>query len=126
MLTEIHPAPNPEYLYNCSGCGGTAAEWLEYYSNPAAEVTQERIECSAIQHPDGTIYAVLAPGRHHHVIWMMASIGRAGLNNTCDQGFLTSRGRYLGREAALVVAVAARQIKDKTGSSKRLFSEDMW
>lgn len=46
------------------------------------------------------------------------------------QGFMTSRGRYVGRDVAMQIALAAGQVDPnnrKSGSSSgHLFSEDLW
>ncbi len=44
-------------------------------------------------------------------------------NSPKHQGFLTSTGRFVDREAAAIIAHAAGQISEPL---KRLHSEDMW
>lgn len=87
---------------------------------------REVIEFVALRHPSGRIYATEQPGRHSHVIALMSEYGDAGLANTSDQGFVTSRGRYVGRQEAWDLASLAGQIKQTTGSSGTLFSEDLF
>jgi hypothetical protein len=70
-----------------------------------------------------------APARHHHIIHPLYELlGRPVGPN--EQGFLTSKGRYVGRERAMAIAVAAGQVDPKnrkSGSASRdLFSEDLW
>lgn len=86
----------------------------------------ERILGAAIRHPDGLIYGVGYNGRHHHCIRYMHSLGKAGLATTKDQGFVTSRGRYVDRWEALAIAQSADQLIRKTPPHDRLFSEDLW
>jgi len=89
----------------------------------------EVIVAAAIRHPDGELYALPAPNRHHHVIWMMhEDNGRNGESseNAADQGFLTSYGRFVDRYEGGQIAKAAGQIKVKTGPEHCLFSEDLW
>ncbi len=61
------------------------------------------------------------PARHHN---LFALTGR----NPDDQGFLTSTGRFVGREEALNIAEAAGQplIDHPSRHPKWLFSEDLW
>ncbi len=91
---------------------------------------QEEIMRAAIRHSNGIIFSVERPGRHGHVISAMASIGMAnraaGKNVVKDQGFITNKGRYVGRFEACLIAHNAKQIIAKTGPSDRLFSEDVW
>lgn len=43
------------------------------------------------------------------------------------QGFLTSKGRFVNREIALMLAARADQIKaHKEGNPNELYSEDVW
>ena len=88
----------------------------------------ECIVAAAIKHPDGEIYALPAPKRHHHIIRWMAEEGRNGKNgcDVCNQGFLTSYGRFVDREEGATIAIAASQISRKTGPDHILFSEDIW
>jgi hypothetical protein len=87
---------------------------------------QEKILGPAIRHPDGLIYGVGYGGRHHHCIRYMHSLGKAGMANTHDQGFVTTSGRYVDRIEGLAIAQAGRQIVKKTNPATKLFSEDLW
>ena len=71
------------------------------------------------------IISVPRPARHHHLLRGMYEPSR-GRSNGWDQGFLTSRGRYVDREKGLKIAIKAGQIIEKQGNSAQLFSEDMW
>jgi hypothetical protein len=85
----------------------------------------ETILRAAIQ-ADGNVYHLLPPARHHNVLHFF-KLG----TKLHDQGFLTSRGRYVDREEALKIATAAGQLnglREKPGSYRgpELFSEDLW
>lgn len=108
---------------------GTEEEFLlAHTANLDVFKFKETIAYVSIRHPDGTVYAVERPGRHHHVIALMAELGKAGLKNTAPdfQGFVSNYGRVLSREEALVVAKAAKQLIQKTAPEYKLFSEDLW
>ncbi len=91
-----------------------------------APETQERILQVGIVHPDGDVYTVSRPGRHHHVIAYMAAMRRGGLRNTKRQGYVTTHGRWVDRIEGLAIATAANQIIFKHPSYRELYSEDMW
>lgn len=63
------------------------------------------------------------PARHHNLFIAYDRLGAPD-----ESGFLTSTGRFVGREEALQIAVAAGQplIDHPSRSSKLLFSEDLW
>lgn len=84
----------------------------------------ETIERAAIRHQD-VIHSLPRPARHHDIIGAMSAAGLTA-EATRDQGFLTSVGRYVGREEACRIAASAGQIRSKTGPADRLFSEDLW
>ena len=87
---------------------------------------QEKIIHSAIRHPNGVIYSVDEPGRHHHVVQLMSNLGQGGLTATRNQGFVTNHGRYVDRKKAYVIARDAGQILSKGTPSDVLFSEEIW
>jgi hypothetical protein len=70
-----------------------------------------------------------APARHHDILQAAYPLTGKPIGPN-GQGFLTSKGRYVGREAAMKIALAAGQVDPKnrkSGSSSRdLFSEDLW
>lgn len=92
----------------------------------------EAITHSAIRTPEGIVYAGEAPARHHNCIAYMTLQGlvetpRSGLFR--QQGFLTSKGRYVDRVLGLAIATQADQInkvRPKTNPVTLLFSEDVW
>jgi len=61
--------------------------------------------------------------RHCNILWQSKSISR----NPHHQGFLTTTGRYVGREEALIIALKNGQvlnIDDIRGD--KLYSEDLY
>lgn len=87
---------------------------------------KETIICAAIKMPDGYI---VRGHRHNDAIRTASGIPRyAGLRVIDDnQGFLTSKGRYVGREEAHIIAGEAKQISSrKYNENTRLFSEDLY
>lgn len=95
----------------------------ETVAAPAPEV--ETILRAAIWHK-GLVYHVPAPGRHHHVILLMAEKG-LGPEAQRHQGFYTSAGRFVDRREGLKIAEAADQIIRRTGAADdQLYSEDLW
>lgn len=86
----------------------------------------ERIECVAVRYPDIGILSLPRPARHHHVMWTRLLIDGQRTPGDAEQGFLTTAGRFVGREEGLEIATRCDQIKQKHGSPDLLFSEDMW
>lgn len=108
----------------------------------------EKILCSAIwyrdlipdrPHPCNTANnieggIVLCGWRHGNIIAQMIELtGRRTVTNAPDgvgdyeQGFLTSKNRFVGREEAFDIAEAANQLNDRNRFNNRtLFSEDLY
>lgn len=86
-------------------------------------MTDKRIVSSAIRF--GTLVTSLASGRgrHHEIIFRHHS---TAVLPEHEQGFLTNEGMFVGRKEALKIAMAAKQVKKKTGNPSELFSEDLW
>jgi hypothetical protein len=84
----------------------------------------ETIERAAIRH-DMSFYSVPRPKRHAEVVRLMAA-GGYGPEKMHDQGFLTSRSRFVDRKEALQIALAAGQITAPKFQPNQLFSEDVW
>lgn len=86
----------------------------------------ERIETAALL-VDGVVWTLPRPARHHILIhaWCDSHYrdGQPARIGEHEQGFVTSTGRFVGREEAASIAFAAGQIdRHKSG----LFSEDLW
>lgn len=64
------------------------------------------------------------PYRHYHVLHPLGDRGVTVLNT--NQGFITSRGRYVGREEAFKIAKTANQFIGDPIQQGKLFSEDLW
>jgi len=84
------------------------------------------IQAAAIKAPDGTVYSVPQPGRHHNVIALMVEHGLP-IPIKGVQGFITTEGRFVDREEALPIARENGQLKAyKHNPVSLLYSEDMW
>jgi hypothetical protein len=70
---------------------------------------------------EGVIVMVERPGRHGDCINFMHHKGLAH----DDHGFVTNRGRFVGRKEAAEIVVASGQGAPREGY-EHLFSEDMW
>jgi hypothetical protein len=86
----------------------------------------ERIVAAAIRWM-GTTFSIPPPARHHSICIAMSEMGLPRDSHHSDnQGFITSRGRWVSREEAVKIATSAGQILKKTGPDYMLFSEDVW
>jgi hypothetical protein len=84
----------------------------------------ETIERAAVKRL-GEVTSLPRPARHHNVLHLLASqVGRE--TESWEQGFVTSSGRFVDREEAFRIAVAAKQIIKKHPPAEILFSEDVW
>jgi len=77
---------------------------------------------------DGLVLSLPKPARHHTIMRKMLDLGLEPLAviQPDDQGFITSAGRFVGREEGCHIAREAGQIQIKTGPANMLFSEDVW
>lgn len=104
----------------------------------AIEVARERIVRAAITIDDG-VWSVPAPMRHHHAVnlYVYGSAAHPPADDAIDkrcfvgdreeQGFVTSTGRFVSREEAWPIALAAGQIVRRVGGDEgRLYSENLW
>lgn len=100
----------------------------------------ERILCAAIWFDDGKKYPsqpfniesglVLCGWRHGCIFPQIGGLVRErqelGIYEK-EQGFLTSKNRFVGREEALEIALRENQVKDINDiRGNRLFSEDLY
>lgn len=83
----------------------------------------EIVICAAVQLPDGR---VLRCHRHDDMLGRTGWYGAAW--NECEQGFVTSRNRYVGREEALRIQRMAGIESVAPGGYRGpdLFSEDLY
>lgn len=70
----------------------------------------------------GVVHFMPAPHRHHHILHKMSF--PASLE--CEQGFLTSEGKFVDRVEAKRIAIATGQEMLRQSYSRDLFSEDLW
>lgn len=97
--------------YFCSGCGCGCA-------SPTVE--KEVIKHAAVKSVGGMIFL----GKSHRDCFHQAHYVDVVMSpKALDQGFFTSHGRYVDREEAAAIAVAAGQVDPQV---KILFSEDLW
>lgn len=84
-------------------------------------MASETIERAAIRHC-GEVYSLPRPARHHDVAhWLSGRGARGGV-----QGFVTSKGRFVGRREAMRIAEKAGQLRGEPYVIGELFSEDVW
>lgn len=79
-------------------------------------------------YPEFFIVSAPPPARHHSLIHPMSTMIGRWSKGPEDQGFLTSTGRYVGREEGLQIALASGQpmIDHPSRHATLLFSEDLW
>jgi hypothetical protein len=86
----------------------------------------ERIAAAAIRFNE-TVLSLPAPARHHHCIRAATHVGYEDWRPEHEQGFVTSTGRFVGREEAARIAMNAGQLLDRARMHPvGLFSEDVW
>lgn len=93
--------------------------------------TDEYILCAAIHIDDGARRPmqpvpsgyVIGDYRHARLLDLAGDLAPGYRVTQERQGFLTSHGRFLSRDAALGVAKAAGQIR---ADARHLISEDLW
>ena len=72
----------------------------------------------------GAVYALGPPNRHNHLIrWLVERGNPTPIPG--DQGFITSKGRFVDRLVAASIAVENGQI-DNLNWPPKLYSEDLW
>lgn len=88
----------------------------------------ERIAAAAIFH--GACISLPPPARHHTILNFMATTMDidTSMIHPVNQGFLTSKGRFVNRTEGYYIAERRGQIIEKSGNKGEptLFSEDMW
>jgi hypothetical protein len=87
----------------------------------------EVIVCAAIRNAVGVVVC----GARHYDATMVKLIELLGVEHwsgkSVDQGFLTSQGRFVGREDGLLIARTNSQLKYECGGSDiKLFSEMLY
>lgn len=87
--------------------------------------SDERIAGVAIKHGKLT-FSMPPPNRHGDLI---KDLDRCKLPEAChgDQGFITSKGRFVDRAEAYKIAKGANQMLRRTSNgADELYSEDLW
>lgn len=92
-----------------------------------AATALETIDAAAIRYK-GVIHTLPRPARHADIIHQLHAEG--GLEDEPvrgrDQGFVTSRGRFVNRSEAARIAIRAGQTQKLNFQPGLLFSEDLW
>lgn len=115
----------------------TSEEWHRWgVSNgflAAAKLVREAIEGRSVRESivvaairvEGEVWTLPRPARHCHLVkaWRDAKQERI---DDHEQGFVTSLGRFVGREEARKIADAAGQTSERDRGMSILFSEDLW
>lgn len=83
------------------------------------------IVAAAIRTPDGEVFTVPAPARHHHIIIDIVK-ARGEYSAAFEQGFVTNRGDFVRRLPAAFIADRAGQLKRGLTAPPHLYSEDLW
>ncbi len=91
----------------------------------------ERIVGAAVRIlADNCTYSLPPPARHGECIRLANSIYQPDnpyfMVRPDEQGFITSRHRYVDRKEAKRIAVAACQLIERAGDLDDLYSEDVW
>lgn len=91
-------------------------------------MTQETITAAAVRY-EGMTFSLLPPARHGECILLMLAC-RTDINDnstrTEEQGFVTSKHRFVDRLEARKIATAANQLTERDSKLPQLFSEDVW
>ncbi len=71
------------------------------------------------------IHSMPVPARHCNILNAIYDPTRDRKDNTLEQGFLSSDGRFLSRKQALAFAIRAGQVKEGKWPPE-LYTEDLW
>lgn len=112
-----------EEFPHLTGFIGDLKQFKEYF---AGDIEGEHLVGSSIQAPNGTIYAIMQPGRHHHVHALMEQNGCTYEEMSSNNGFLTNEGKHVSRREGLKIASAAEQVRGGKTIGSVLTSEDLW
>jgi hypothetical protein len=100
----------------------------------------ERVVCAAVHYQDGNKYehqprniesgVVICGWRHHNCLATVFALKPSlKMESATIQGFITTKGRFVDRKEARIVAFKAGQVKDWTSNHRdilELFSEDLY
>lgn len=85
-----------------------------------------RITGVALRLADGSMVALPAPFRHHHLFSMSALLGIDPDSIGHTPGFTTDLGVFVDRAAAMGLVKASGQPMRNESAQHELFSEDLW
>ena len=104
----------------------------EYGPEPTPRMpdTSERIVAAALRSINMVVHTLPPPARHHTIIQVMHEAVPYSARD-CEQGFVTSEGRFVDRHIAWLLAVGAGQLDGRferrnSEGCNELFSEDLW
>jgi hypothetical protein len=109
---------------------GYQIQYLQRVWSPAD--APETIMFVAIKHANGLIYSIGKPGRHHDVMDIMTEYEHGNdpdepsVDAFEDQGFVTSRGRYVSRYEGASIARRNNQLIREPTPYDELTSEDLF
>lgn len=86
---------------------------------------QERIVAAAVRF-EGQTFSMLPPARHGEVLRLMWTIFGDEYIGKEEQGFVTSRHRFVDRDTGKNIARSAGQLLPTASPHAHLFSEDLW
>lgn len=87
-------------------------------------VKTETIVGVALEH-EGVLHSLPSPARHHDIIQILYKVYEDTIIPETE-GFMTSTGRYVLREEALLIAKNANQLLPSHEHPTELFSESVW
>lgn len=119
VFGEMRDAKLYDKLVLSDMTGHRYAGWRRVDNEP------ERIEAVAIAYK-GAIVHLPAPKRHCDIIAHLDHCYPQERPFCGEQGFLTSRARFVDRKRGMVLAQAAGQIVRETGGPDELCSENLW
>lgn len=117
-LTVSYRYPNHVFYY------GYARTFMSLCNSTSAE---HILGVALYDEATGLVWFSYPKARHHNLLHLMHEYGFTEPQVAkVKQGFLTTKGRYVSREAALEIAKQANQLIKKTDPPHQLFSEDLF
>lgn len=95
----------------------------EYILCAAIKRTFPRITSNPYHEGTNDILDIEIGYRHHDIYWRFQGEVK---NSRSAQGFYTSKGRFVDRKTAFVIAKEAGQIHPEDDEIRNLFSEDLY
>lgn len=83
----------------------------------------EKIVAAAVRY-EGMVFALMPPARHGECLCLLRAARPD--SHAEEQGFVTSRNRFVGRVEARKIATAASQLTERDCKLPELYSEDVW